>query len=72
MKKECSNPFGGDCFLGRAENYPLCKAMVNHDQQGIETRGGGEVGDKVTRDLLEGARGTGLDQGERENGGVCV
>ena len=72
MKKECGDPFGSDCFLGRAENYPLCKAMVDHDQQGIETRGGGEVGDKVAGDLLEGARGVGLDWGERRDGGVGI
>ena len=46
--------------------------MVNHDQQRVETRGKQEVGDKVTRDLLEGAGCMGLDQGERGNGGMCV
>ena len=56
MKKECCDPFGSDHFLGRAENYPLSKAMVNHDQQRIEVGGGREVGDKIVGDLLEGAR----------------
>ena len=72
MEKESSYPFGSDHFLDGAENYLLHKAMVNHDQQRIKTREGREVGDKVTRDLLEGLGGTGLDQGERRNGGVCV
>ena len=56
MEKEGSYPLGGDCFLGGAENYPLCKAMVDHDQQRIKTRGSREVSDQIIRDLLEGAR----------------
>ena len=72
MEKECGDPFGGDHLLGGAKNYPLCKAMVDHDQQGIKTQGGGEVGDEVARDLLEGARRVGLDRGERGNGGMRV
>ena len=72
MEKEGSYSFSGDCFLGRAENYPLCKAMVDHNQQRIETRGGREVGDKVARDLLEGARGVGFNWGEQQDGGVSV
>ena len=57
-------PFSGDCFLSGAENYPLCEAMVDHNQQRVETRGNGKVGDQVTEDLLEQARGEGLDQSE--------
>ena len=45
VKEEGSHPFSGDCFLSGAENYPLCKAMVDHDQQGVEARGSGEIGD---------------------------
>ena len=33
MKEEVGDPFHSDGFLGRAENYPLSKAMVNHDQK---------------------------------------
>ena len=65
IEKKSGYPFGGDHFFGRAENYPFCKAMVDHNQQGIKTGEGGEVGDKVTRDLLEGARGAGFDQSKR-------
>ena len=32
VKEEDGYPFDSDHFLGRAENYPLCKAMINHDQ----------------------------------------
>ena len=72
MEKESGNPFGGDHFLSGAENYPLCKAMVDHDQQRIKARGSREVSDEVTRDLLEGAQCVGLDQGEQRNSEVCV
>ena len=57
MEKKCSHSLSGDCFLNGAENHPLCKAMVDHDQQRVEARGGGKVSDKVTRDLLEGLEG---------------
>ena len=46
--------------------------MVDHDQQRIEAGGSGEVGDEVTGDLLERARGVGPDRGERGDGGVRV
>ena len=72
MKEKGGYPFSGDHFLSGAENYPLCKAMVDHDQQGIKARGGGEVDDQVAGDLLEGARHVGLDWGEWRDGGVCV
>ena len=72
MEEKGGYSFSGDCFLCGAENYPLCKAMVDHDQQGIKARGSGEVGDEITGDLLEGARRMGFDQGERRDGGVRV
>ena len=62
VEKEGCDPFGGNRFLGRAENYPLSKSMVYHDQERIEARGDGEVGDKVAGDLLKGARGDGFDR----------
>ena len=72
MEEESGYPFSGDCFLGRAENYPLCKTMVDHNQQRVKAGGSGEVGDQVARDLLEGARGMGFDQGEWRDSGMCV
>ena len=65
-------PFSSDGFLSGAKNYPLHKAMVDHDQQRIKTRGSGGVSDKVTRDLLEGAQHMGLDRSEWRSGGVCI
>ena len=55
VEKEGSYLFSSDGFLDGAKNHPLHKAMVNHDQQGVETGGDGEVDDKVTGDLLEWA-----------------
>ena len=34
-EKEGCYPFSSDGFLGGAENYPLCKAMVNHNQERV-------------------------------------
>ena len=48
MEKESCYPLSSDGFLGGAENYFLCKAMVNHNQKRVKTRRGGEVGDEVT------------------------
>ena len=45
MEEKGGDPFGGDGFLSGAENYPLRKAMVYHDQERVKARGGGEVGD---------------------------
>ena len=50
----------------------LSKPMVDHDQKGIEAGGRGEVGDKVTGDLLEGAGHRGANGGERQDGRVGV
>ena len=72
VEKEGGYPLGGDSFLCGAENYPLCEAMVDHDQQGIEARGSRKVGDQVARDLLEGVRGMGFDQSERGDHGMSV
>ena len=46
--------------------------MVNHDQKGIKAGGRREVGDKITRDLLEGARGRGANRGEWGNSGMSA
>ena len=72
VEKEGSYSLSGDGFLDGAENYPLCKAMVNHNQQRVKARGDRKVSDEVTRDLLEGVRYMRLDLGERGNGGVCA
>ena len=37
VEKEDGDPFCGDCFLGGAKNYPLCKPMVDHNQERVKT-----------------------------------
>ena len=32
VEEKSGYPFSGDGFLCGAENYPLCKAMVDHNQ----------------------------------------
>ena len=72
MEEKSGCSFCGDRLFSGVGNYPLCKAMVDHDQQIIKARGSGEVGDKVAGDLLEGVRCVGSDWGEQRNGGVCI
>ena len=64
MEKEGSYPFCGDGFLSGAENYLLCKAMADNDQQRIKAGGDREVSDKITKNLLEGSGSMRLDWGE--------
>ena len=72
VEKQRHNAFGSDVFLCGAENYPLHKPMVDHDQKGIEAGGDREVSDKVTGDLLEGAGRGGADGGEWGNSRMGV
>ena len=72
VEKESGDPFCSDHFLGGAENYPLYKPMVNHNQERVKARGGWQVGDQITRDLLERLRGEGADRSEEWDGGVDV
>ena len=67
VKKKGGNPLSGDGFLSRAENYPLSKSVVNHDQERVKACGDRKIRDQITEDLLEGARSRGLDW---ESGGT--
>ena len=40
-------------------NHPLCKAVVDHNQDRIQTMYIWEISDEVNRELLKGERGTG-------------
>ena len=72
MEEEGGDPLGCNSFLCRAENHPLTKAVVHHDQERVKTGRGGKVGDKVARNLMEGERrGEGDGRGRRSSG-VCV
>ena len=53
VEKQLGNSCSVNGLLARCENYPLHKAMVDHDHQGIMAGGWGEIGDEVNRELLE-------------------
>ena len=59
LEKDLSNVCSRGGFVARAENYPLRKTMVYHDQNRIIAVGGREIGDKIHGDLLEGASALG-------------
>ena len=61
VEKEGGDSLSGDGFLSGAKNHPLCKPMVDHDQERIEARGNRKISDKIAGDLLEGARGRGFN-----------
>ena len=52
-KKELGDASCVDVFGAGSKNYPLCKAMVNHNQQRIMAGGWGEISDEVNRKLSE-------------------
>ena len=72
VEKECSSTFSSDVLLRGTENHPLCKPMVDHNQEGIEASRDREVGDKVAGDLLERAGRKGANGGEQRDGGMGI
>ena len=72
VEKECGYSICSDVFLCGTENHSLSKPMVYHDQGGIGASRRGEIGDKVARDLLEGAGCRGVNGGEQGNSGMSV
>ena len=42
-----------DVFGTVSKDYSLCKAMVDHNHQGIMARGWGKISDEVDGELLE-------------------
>ena len=52
-KKELGNAGSINVFGSGSEDYPLHKAMVDHNHQGIMTSRWGEIGDEVSRKLPE-------------------
>ena len=55
LEKDFGDVHGGRGFVARAENYPLRKTMVYHDQNGIVAVGSGQISDEIHGDLLERA-----------------
>ena len=52
-KKELGDASSINVFGAGSEVYPLCKAMVDHNHQGIMASRWGEIGDEVNRKLPE-------------------
>ena len=48
-KKELGDASSIDVFGAGSEDYPLRKAVVNHNHQGIMTSRWGKIGDEVNR-----------------------
>ena len=72
VKKQLGNSCSVNGLLARCKNYPLCKAMVDHDHDRIKACRGREIGDEVNRKLLKGKSGGGLDGEQRWDHRVCV
>ena len=52
-KKKLGDAGSINVFGAGSEDYPLRKAMVNHDHQGIMASGWGNIGDEVNEELLK-------------------
>ena len=52
-KKKLGNAGSIDVFGTGSKDYPLCKAVVDHDHQGIMAGGWGEISDEVNGELPE-------------------
>ena len=72
LEEDFSDVCRGGGLVARAENYPLRKTMVYHDQNRIIAVGKGKVGDQIHGDLLERAGAFGRDRGQQGVGGVGV
>ena len=62
VKKQLGDSCGINGLLARCKNYPLCKAMVDHDHDRIKAPRRREVGDEVNGELFKGERDSGLDR----------
>ena len=62
VEKQLGDSCSVNGLQARCKNYPLCKAMVDHDHDRIKSRRRREVGDEVNGELFKGERNTGLDQ----------
>ena len=49
VKKQLGNSCSINGFVARCKNYPLRKAMVDHDHNRIKSRRRREIGDEVNR-----------------------
>ena len=61
VKKQLDNSCSVNGFVARCKNYPLCKAMVDHNHDRIKSHRRGKIGNEVNRQLFKGESGIGLD-----------
>ena len=72
VKKQLGDSYCVNGLLAWCKNYPLRKAMVDHDHDRIKPCGRREVSDEVNRELLKGESGRGFDREERRYNGVHI
>ena len=53
IKTQLGNSCSVNGLLARCKNYPLSKAMVDHNHDRIKACRGGKVGDEVKGELFE-------------------
>ena len=72
VKKQLGDSCSINGLLARCKNYPLSKAMVDHDHDRIKSSRRREVGDEVNGQLFKRKSGRGFDRYERGHNRVCV
>ena len=72
VKKQLGDSYHVNSLLARCKNYPLRKAMVDHDHDRIKPRGRREVSDEVNGELLKWESDSGCDREERGYNGVRI
>ena len=71
-EKEFGYSHGIDCFGTRNDDYPLRKAMVDHDQDRVFPTNLREGSDEVYQDLFEGQEGGRRDRVQWRFGGMGI
>ena len=72
FEEKFSNSLCINGFIARGENYPLQKAVVDHDQKGTKTIRQWKVGDEVNGELLERVSTRGGEWQECRDSGVGI
>ena len=72
LKEKLGNSGSINGFGARSKDYPLHKAVVDHNQDRIKTRQGRKISDEVDGELAEGERSGGWDGMESRRGGVSI
>ena len=62
VKKQLGDSCSINSLLAGCKDYPLSKAMVDHDHDRIKACRGRKVRDEVDRELFKGERDSGFDR----------